>query len=186
MNLIIKNNYDEISNEVSNLVIDLVNKKPDSLICIAGGETPFGLFKSLVEASKNGKVDLSKCKFVGLDEWVGLGRETKGSCQETLYNNFFDLIPLSDDQICFFNGLAEDLDKECKRVDSFISDNNSIDIMSFCLKDLNVFDYTKLNVLNNILFKEKNELLLHAILVDIANEMQYFSHHYRDMLETIH
>ena len=129
MNLIIKDNYDEMSKATGDFVIDYINKKADTLLCIAGGETPYGLFKYLIEASKNGKVDFSKCKFVGLDEWVGLGRETKGSCQETLYNNFFDLIPLSDDQICFFNGLAEDLDKECKRVDSFISDNNSIDIM---------------------------------------------------------
>ncbi len=101
MNLIIKDNYDEMSKATGDFVIDYVNKKADTLLCIAGGETPYGLFKYLIEASKNGKVDFSKCKFVGLDEWVGLGRKTRGSCQETLYNNFFDLLPIKEDQICF-------------------------------------------------------------------------------------
>ena len=129
MNLIIKDNYDEMSKATGDFVIDYINKKADTLLCIAGGETPYGLFKYLIEASKNGKVDFSKCKFVGLDEWVGLGRKTRGSCQETLYNNFFDLLPIKEDQICIFNGLSENLESECKRVDKFISDNGNIDLM---------------------------------------------------------
>lgn len=129
MELIIKENYEEMSRGTCELIIDLIQKKPNSLICIAGGETPYGLYKNLVEASKSGKVDLSQCKFVGLDEWVCLGKDTKGSCQETLFNNLFDLLPLTESQICFFDGLAVDLNEECKRVDRFISDHGCIDIM---------------------------------------------------------
>jgi glucosamine-6-phosphate deaminase len=129
MELIIKKNYDELSKAVGDFVIDYVEKKPHSLICFAGGDTPLGLLKYLVKAAEENKVDLSKCKFVGLDEWVGLGRDVKGSCQETLYNNFYDLIPVPKEQVCFFEGLAKDLDDECKRVDSFISDNGNLDLI---------------------------------------------------------
>jgi glucosamine-6-phosphate deaminase len=58
-----------------------------------------------------------------------LGRDTRGSCKETLYNHFFDLINITEDQICFFDGLTSDLEKECKRVDKFISDNGNIDLI---------------------------------------------------------
>ena len=95
MELITKKNYEELSKAVGDFVIDYVGKKPDSLICFAGGDTPLGLLKYLVEAVQENKVDLGKCKFVGLDEWDGLGRDVKGSCQEMLYNNFYDLINIA-------------------------------------------------------------------------------------------
>ena len=129
MELITKKDYDELSKAVGDFVIDYVGKKPDSLICFAGGDTPLGLLKYLVEAVNENKVDLSKCRVVGLDEWVGLGRDVKGSCQEMLYNNFYDLIPVPKEQVCFFDGLAKDLNAECKRVDSFISDNGNLDLI---------------------------------------------------------
>ena len=129
MELLIKKDYEELSKAVGDFVIDYISKKPDSLICFAGGDTPLGLLKYLVNAVNENKVDLSRCKFVGLDEWVGLGRDVKGSCQEMLYNNFYDLIPVPKDQVCFFDGLAEDLDAECKRVDFFISDNGNLDLI---------------------------------------------------------
>ena len=43
MELITKKNYDELSKAVGDFVIDYVGKKPDSLICFAGGDTPLGL-----------------------------------------------------------------------------------------------------------------------------------------------
>lgn len=129
MELLIKKDYKELSKAVGDFVIDYVSKKPDSLICFAGGDTPLGLLKYLVNAVNENKVDLSRCKFVGLDEWVGLGRDVKGSCQEMLYNNFYDLIPVPKDQVCFFDGLAKDLNAECERVNSFISDNGNLDLI---------------------------------------------------------
>ena len=95
MEIIIKQDYDKMSKEAADFIVNYINNKPETLLCIAGGETPAGILKYLVEASNDKKVDFSKCKFVSLDEWVGLGRETRGSCIETLYNQFFDLIPVT-------------------------------------------------------------------------------------------
>ena len=129
MKISIKENYDKMSKKAADFIINYINNKPDTLLCIAGGETPMCIFKYLAEYSSQKKVDFSKCKFVSLDEWVGLGRDTRGSCKETLYNHFFDLINITKEQICFFDGLTSDLEKECKRVDKFISDNGNIDLI---------------------------------------------------------
>lgn len=111
-------------------IIELVKNKPDSLLCFAGGDTPLLTLEYLVEAAKKGKVDFGECSFVGLDEWVGLGREIKGSCRQTLFDHFFDRVPgLLDSQICFFDGLAKDMNAECKRVDEFVANHGVIDFM---------------------------------------------------------
>ena len=100
MNIIINKDYEAMSEKAADFIAEYIAKKPDTLLCIAGGETPMGIFRYLVKYANEGKIDFSSCKFVSLDEWVGLGRETRGSCKETLYNNFFDLIPVKEEQIC--------------------------------------------------------------------------------------
>ncbi|MGX6443861.1 glucosamine-6-phosphate deaminase [Neobacillus sp. K501] len=129
MEMNVLNNYEEMSKATAEFIIDYVDKKPDSLMCLAGGDTPLRTFDYLVEAEKNGRVNFSQCKFVSLDEWVGLGKSVKGSCQETLYHKFYDQISISPEQICFFNGLAEDFEAECKRMDHFIFTNGNIDLI---------------------------------------------------------
>ena len=129
MKIVVKKNYEEMSKSVSEHIIEYVNKKPNSLLCFAGGDTPLKTFDYLVEAANKGEVDFSKCSFVSLDEWGGLGFDTKGSCVETLYNHIYNKLPIdTEKQVCFFNGKAENLEEECKRVDQFIFDKGNIDI----------------------------------------------------------
>ncbi|MBC2112518.1 glucosamine-6-phosphate deaminase [Listeria innocua] len=130
MKLIINENEQLVAETVSQRIIELVKAKPASLICIAGGDTPLLTIEALIKASQTGEVDFSQTQFVGLDEWVGLGRETKGSCIQTLYDAFFDrLEDVSNEQICFFDGKAEDLAAECARVDAFIDERGGMDFI---------------------------------------------------------
>lgn len=122
-------NYEKMSKSVAEYIINYVNNKPESLLCLAGGDTPLLAYQYLVEAAEKKEVDFSKCKFVSLDEWVGLGEDVKGSCIETLYRTIYGKLPIKKEQVCFFNGVAENLDEECSRVDKFIFDNNKVDIM---------------------------------------------------------
>ncbi|EAA0092953.1 glucosamine-6-phosphate deaminase [Listeria innocua] len=130
MKLIINENEQLVAETVSQRIIELVKAKPASLICIAGGDTPLLTIEALIKASQAGEVDFSETQFVGLDEWVGLGRETKGSCIQTLYDAFFDRLEnVSGDQICFFDGKAKDLAAECARVDAFIDERGGMDFI---------------------------------------------------------
>lgn len=123
-------NDETLAKAVSDQIESLLQKKTDALICIAGGETPLKTMAELVRRNKKGKIDFSKAYFVGLDEWVGLGRETKGSCRQTLYDYFYDQLDnVQPDHICFFDGKASDLDNECKRIDTFIEERGGIDFI---------------------------------------------------------
>lgn len=128
MKTIIKKDYDAMCKAVADHIIAYIQKKPNSLIELPGGDTPLGIFAYLVKAAKEGIVDVSKCSFVSLDEWENLGYETKGSCKQTLFDYIYKLLPIHlDQQVCFFDGKA-DLQKECARVDQFILDHGNIDI----------------------------------------------------------
>ncbi len=129
MNTVIASSFDLASEILKDKIINLINKKPDSLICLAGGDTPLKLYGKLIEAEKKGKVSFENCRFISLDEWVGIGRETLGSCAETLYKNFYEKINVKNDNINFFNGKAKDLDLECQKMNEFISKNSGIDII---------------------------------------------------------
>ncbi|MBC1727769.1 glucosamine-6-phosphate deaminase [Listeria seeligeri] len=130
MKIVIKENPQIVAESISQKIIEIVKEKPTSLICIAGGDTPLLTIEALIKANQAGEVDFSKTKFVGLDEWVGLGRETKGSCIQTLYDAFFDRLEnVSSDQICFFDGQTADFEAECARVDAFIEACGGIDFI---------------------------------------------------------
>lgn len=127
MKTLISPDYPQLCEAVAKNVIDCVNEKPDALICIAGGDTPLGVFAALVEAQKQGRVDFSRTQFLGLDEWLGLGIADKGSCREMVWSHFFDKLTLREEQICFFDGLTNDPQTECQRVDRYIEQHGPID-----------------------------------------------------------
>nr|WP_318382503.1 glucosamine-6-phosphate deaminase [uncultured Enterobacter sp.] len=129
MNIHIEADYPQLCAAVARRVIACVKHKPEALICIAGGDTPLGVFDALVAASKSGEIDFSHARFVGLDEWLGLGKQDKGSCRQMVWSHFFDRLSLRDEQICFFDGLTDDTRRECQRVDDFIAACGRIDML---------------------------------------------------------
>lgn len=128
MKMIVSENYDAMSEQAARLIIEYVNRKPDALICLAAGSTPLGTFARLREAAAQKDISFESCRFVSLDEWVGLDGKTEGSCKMTLYDHFFAPLAIREDQIQFFDGLSTDLQKECDKMDAFISNHGRVDL----------------------------------------------------------
>lgn len=119
-------NYETLSEATAQKIIDVLKQKPEALICIASGDTPLGVCKFL--AKSNEKL-FEKCTFVGLDEWVGMDENDKGSCKYGIYQNL--LIPLNfpSERIKYFNAKAQDLDLECQKINEFIASRGGLDVM---------------------------------------------------------
>jgi glucosamine-6-phosphate isomerase len=120
--------YDDLSNQATEKIMEQVRKKPDSILCLAGGDTPLGTYERMVDAVKSGKVDLSQCRFVGLDEWVGLGEENPGSCISYLNRHLFQPLGIKKENIVFFDAKAEDLTAELTRINEFLRSYGPIDL----------------------------------------------------------
>ena len=129
MNIIIKENYDEMSKVAADLISEYVALNPDSLLCFPSGTTPLGTMNGLINNAKAGKVNFDNCRFVGLDEWVGMTEADEGSCKHFIYNEFFKPLKIDESRICFFDACAEDLEAECKRIDDFILSNGRIGLI---------------------------------------------------------
>ncbi len=129
MNVIIRQTYQDMSAAAADLVLDQVARKPQSLLCFPSGDSPTGMLDILVDRINEGKADFSQCKFVGLDEWVGMDRNDLGSCQHYMYEKFFDPARVRTDQIIFFNAKAADLRAECRKVDEVILSHGGIDLI---------------------------------------------------------
>jgi glucosamine-6-phosphate isomerase len=105
----------------------IIRNKPNALICLAAGHTSLEFFSMLVKDNEEGKIDFSRVKAVGLDEWAGLSGNDDGSCESFMRRNLYDHINICEDNIRLFSGKARDLMQECRDIDRFIEENNGID-----------------------------------------------------------
>lgn len=129
MNIDISKNYQELSKKVAEEVIEIIKRKNNAVLCFPSGDTPLGLFITLVENQNLKRADFSQCKFIGLDEWVGLDIDDEGSCQHFIYNNLFNRLKIKNSNIIFFDAKSPDLLSECKRVDRIIGELGGIDLI---------------------------------------------------------
>ncbi|GAX47115.1 glucosamine-6-phosphate deaminase [Pseudolactococcus reticulitermitis] len=109
-----------IVGQIGDEIQALVAQKTDAVICIAGGDTPLPVMKRLVDLKRNGSIDFSKVQFLGLDEWVGLGYDTKGSTRQTLYDNLYHPLAIPEAHIHFFQGDNANLQEEIDKTDAFV------------------------------------------------------------------
>jgi len=129
MKINIADNYEEMSKMAAEHIIQAVQRKPNALLSIAGGSTPLGMLRYLIEASRENRVSFAECKFVSLDEWVGLGGGDEGSCRSTLDQHFFEPLSIREDQIRFYDGRSPDLEGECEKTDLFVKEHGPIDVI---------------------------------------------------------
>ncbi len=121
--------YDELSQQAADEVINLVKQKNDAVICFASGNTPLGTCQWIVKKAMTEKIDFSKCSFIGLDEWVGISPDNSGSCRFFFYENLFKPLQMADAQIFLFDALATDLNNECRKMDNVVAEKRGIDLM---------------------------------------------------------
>jgi glucosamine-6-phosphate isomerase len=126
---IIYETYQQLSVATAQLICAIVKEKPDALLCFPAGETSLGTFEELINLTKLGNISFKKCKIVGLDEWLNVGKRQDENCYSFLKTHFFDHIDYSEENICFFNGESVNPQFECLKTDDFIRANGPIDVV---------------------------------------------------------
>lgn len=120
MEIICVNDYDEMSERAAAMIVDQINHKPHSTLGLATGSTPEGLYRRLIEKNKQSKVSFKDVTTFNLDEYIGLSEEDKNSYRYFMYSHFFEHIDIKRDNVHIPNGLAADLEKECKNYEAKI------------------------------------------------------------------
>jgi glucosamine-6-phosphate deaminase len=122
------NSYDEMSLRAVQLIAEGLSPHRENLISFPGGETPLGMFKTFVRLVNCGQIDISRTRYVSLDEWVGLGSEDIGSCAHFMYTNLLSKIEKPFLGYHIINGKAMDIDTECRTLDTFIESYGPLDV----------------------------------------------------------
>lgn len=120
MKIIICKDYEEMSRKTAELVGKCIENTPEGLISFPGGDTPLGMVHKFTEMVNEGQIDISRIKYVSLDEWVGLSHEDGGSCG--LFNQENLLKPLKKpfEKVHLIHGDAEEIEAEREALNDYI------------------------------------------------------------------
>jgi 6-phosphogluconolactonase/glucosamine-6-phosphate isomerase/deaminase len=121
MEIDILESADVMAEKVALSVVSLIKQNPGKLVCFAAGDTTLGMLHELVRQQQIGACNLNTMYYVGLDEWVGLGYNDIGSCVQVLRDNFYIPACIGRERFRMFEGMANDLDKECEAMNEWIA-----------------------------------------------------------------
>ncbi|MGI6579846.1 MAG: glucosamine-6-phosphate deaminase [Saccharofermentanales bacterium] len=121
-------NYDEMSAYAAEIVKEVINSTEKPVLGLATGSTPIGLYNKLIEMNKNNEVDFSQVTSINLDEYVGLAADHPQSYSYFMNEYLFRHINIDKNNTFVPNGLADDLEQECKLYDQRLRDLGYADI----------------------------------------------------------
>ena len=128
MRIIVCQNYEEVSKKAAQMILSQVTLKPNSVLGLATGSTPIGMYENLVKLNKSGDIDFSVVRTFNLDEYYNLPKESDQSYHYFMYQNLFNHININPANIHIQNGMTNDVDAECERYDSLIKEAGGVDI----------------------------------------------------------
>lgn len=133
MRVIIKPDYDEMSQFAAEYVINRINQfqptesKP-FVLGLPTGSSPVGMYRNLVKAYQEGKVSFKNVVTFNMDEYVGLPEDHPESYHSFMRKNLFDHIDCPAENINILNGNASDLEQECRDYEDKIKKVGGIDL----------------------------------------------------------
>ncbi len=120
--------YQSMSRKAANILSAHVILKPDSVLGLATGSTPIGMYKQLIEWYNKGDIDFSQVHTVNLDEYLGLAPTHDQSYRYFMQANLFDHVNVPPENTNVPNGLAPDPEAECARYNQVIAGLGGIDV----------------------------------------------------------
>lgn len=128
MRIIVEENYDKMSKKAALLVASQVRLKPKSVLGLATGSTPKGMYQRLIEMYKKDEIDFSQITTFNLDEYYGLKPENEQSYHYYMYHNFFKHINIKKENYNLLDGTTDEVAKECRQYDEKIKKAGEIDL----------------------------------------------------------
>ena len=120
--------YRDMSRKAANIISAQIILKPDSVLGLATGSTPIGIYQQLIDWHRKGDLDFSRIKTVNLDEYKGLPHDSRQSYHYFMEHNLFRQINIRRDNTYLPDGMAADSTEECSRFDGVIRRLGVIDL----------------------------------------------------------
>lgn len=126
MEVIIKRDAEEVSSEAAAIFRRQLKQKPQSVLGLATGSTPLGLYKRLVAMARAGELDASRATSFNLDEYLGLPGTHPQSYAAYMREHLFECLAVARWHIP--DGMAQDIPKHCAEYEAAIRAAGGIDL----------------------------------------------------------
>ncbi len=128
MKIYVTDDYKGMSRKAANILSAQVILKPNSVLGLATGSTPEGMYAQMVDWYRKGDLDFAAVKTVNLDEYVGLEPTHEQSYRYFMQHHLFDHVNINPANTNVPDGLAADPAAECAWYNQVIRDMGGIDL----------------------------------------------------------
>src|SRR6184192_1392466 len=128
MEVIIQRNYEQMSKSAAQVVVEVLNTKPNAVLGMATGSTPLGLYQELVRMHEQGQLDFSRVMTFNLDEYVGLPGNHPQSYAYFMHEHFFRHVNVPAQNINVPSGTTSNYPAFCQWYEQRIGECGGIDL----------------------------------------------------------
>ena len=128
MEIIIANNYEEMSELAAQMIERQLLRKPSSVLGLATGSTPVGTYQHLVRKHKEEGLDFSKVTTFNLDEYLDLVPTHDQSYRYFMNQHLFKHVNVEPKNIHVPYGHAEDVEEFCAWYEAEMKRAGGIDL----------------------------------------------------------
>ena len=128
MRTIICEDYNDMSYQAAKIMISQLTLKPNSILGLATGSTPIGLYDNLVEAYEAGEIDFSAVTTFNLDEYYPISEDNPQSYRYFMNKHLFSRVNIDMARTNVPFGEAKDPDKECEEYEKKLAAAGRVDL----------------------------------------------------------
>ena len=112
----------------AHLIASELEEQRDLVLGLATGRTMEAVYQQLVDLHETEELDFSACQTFNLDEYVGLSPDDAHSYRHYMDEHFFNRVNIDRRNTHLPNGMAADLDAECRHYEQLMRDAGGIDV----------------------------------------------------------
>lgn len=128
MEVVIQLNDEAAAALAARIIARELRANPHLVLGLATGKTMERVYRNLVRLHQTEKLDFSLCRTFNLDEYVGLFPSDPNSYRYYMNHHLFRNVNVDPRNTHLPNGLAENLDEECRRYEATIRRVGGIDV----------------------------------------------------------
>ncbi|MCS7090091.1 MAG: glucosamine-6-phosphate deaminase [Verrucomicrobiota bacterium] len=119
---------ESVARLAARIVARELKARPDLVLGLATGRTMEGLYRELIRLHRQEGLDFSRCRIFSLDEYVGVSANDPRSFRHWIHEQLLCHVNVTSENIHLPDGMAPDLEEECRRYEAKIREVGGIDL----------------------------------------------------------
>ncbi len=128
MEIIILPDADEVGRVAAAAIAHRVRRTPETVLGLATGSSPLGIYRQLADWVKQGSLDLRHTRAFALDEYVGIAADHPQSYASVIRREVVEPLSLDPDRVHVPDGRSSDIEAACAAYEDQIQRAGGIDL----------------------------------------------------------